>query len=212
MRKILIATIFTTLIGGAYANTTPDPQRAPLNPPRSMFTDPVTFEEPKIIAPYVSLRIGGSSLRIDDNNHFGGTYAAAVGARFIVAEDLAFRVEGEFTLHSFSSSIQPGGHERNPMTYMVNAYLDFLTDHRIKPYVGVGIGFTNHNRHIRAGGWQMLSAFESELAFGLYGGVGFNLTESGMLMGDIGVRYTYADMWGHSVSNMSYNAGIRFTF
>ena len=98
------------------------------------------------------------------------------------------------------------------MTFMANAYLDFLTDHKLKPYVGVGIGFTNHNDRIRGGGFQALTAFESELVWGLYGGVGFNLTRNGLLAGDIGLRYTYAHMWGYSVQNMTYNAGLRFTF
>jgi len=212
MKKLLLAIFVTSSVIHLPSSIRAAEHRAPINPPRSVFTDPVQFDEPRMVAPYVSVRVGGSSLRIDGESHFGGAYAAAVGARIIAAEDLAIRIEGEFAINSFSDPVQPGGGESTPMTFMANAYLDFMTDHIIQPYLGVGIGFTNHNNRLRGGGFQMLTAFESELVFGLYGGVGFRLTRDGALMGDVGVRYTHASMWGYSVQNMTYNAGLRFTF
>jgi len=213
MKKILVTLLFGFMtLGGARANDAATVSRPPLNPARSLFDNPIDTTEPKLVAPYVSLRIGGASLSIDGDNYFGGAYAGAVGARITAAEDMAVRIEGEFGLFSFSDSIMPGGNEKNPMTFMANVYLDLLTDHRIKPYVGGGVGFTNHNDRIRAGGWRVLSAFEAELVWGLYGGIGFNLTRDGMLTGDVGVRYTYTTMWGYSVSAMTYNVGARFTF
>ena len=208
MKKLLAIILFSVGIAAASADST---TRTPLGAARPMseFKMP---DEPKTIAPYISGRIGGASLSIDDNNYFGGTYAGAMGARFIVDEDMAVRIEGEFGILSFGDSIQPNGSAKNHMTFMANLYLDLMTDQIVKPYVGVGVGFTNYNDRVQAGGARVLSAFEAELIWGLYGGIGFNLTKSGALAGDVGVRYSYASIWGYSVASMTYNAGLRFTF
>ena len=198
MKKILTFALLGTLVGNAWAGE----------------------DTGKTIAPYISLRLGAVALSTDlngvnINNSAGGAIGGAIGAKFILGNEINVRAEGEFAYNSASFTDRWGDKiTQTPMTFMANAYLDFLTSYKLKPYVGFGLGMMNFNEKDSSDITSDVSL--SDFAYGIYGGAGFNFNESGSLMGDVGIRYTSASFKYNGsdvdVSAISYNFGVRYTF
>ena len=70
MKKLLITIFITSSLIHHPSSIRAAEHRPPLNPARSLFDDPIDTSEPRTIAPYVALRVGGASMRVDGDSHF----------------------------------------------------------------------------------------------------------------------------------------------
>ena len=196
MKKFLIVPMLGILAGAAYADEEVAEQNA--------------------VSPYAAFRVGVGGLGISDGGQDGRngglTLAGAVGARIKINNDLAFRVEGEAELGSFSNTQGLLEVEQNTVTFMANAYIDFMTSYRLKPYVGFGIGTTLIQEEMSVFGIRLYDESTSGFTYGLYGGVGFNLTDTGNVLGDVGVRYRRFSAWDANINIFTVNAGLRVVF
>ena len=172
--------------------------------------------EPKIIAPYLSLGVGAGALTAQgqDGSNGGVSLNGAFGARFILNDQVSARAEVELSVGAFTGDLAFGNTvHHTPVAFMTNYYLDLLTGFRLKPYVGFGVGFMSLNEEMKtASGWTVYSENDSGFAYGLYGGIGFNLTSSGNVMGDLGLRHVSAQLFGHTIQTTTFNLGARFVF
>ena len=179
--------------------------------------------EKRTLTPYVSFRFGGGIMSVGEERDIGGaSFGFAVGLERALTDNMAVRVEAESSFNRFE-----GVAERNirgtpemfevihvPRTYMANAYLDFLTDRRLRPYIGFGVGAMSQSEGIEAqsDGFLPFKVFDLGVAVGLYAGVGFNLTSSGNFIGDVGVRHVVSSFVGADVSMTNFNFGWRRVF
>ncbi|MDR0449135.1 MAG: outer membrane beta-barrel protein [Rickettsiales bacterium] len=187
------------------------------------------------ISPYVSGRIGLQILTADgaDQSATGSVKAGAIGARW-KGEELNLRGEFEFSNGTYvnygeDADIVNGsnvviGHVSFPEeykmnTYMLNAYADFFTNYKIKPYVGAGIGAASTDVKLwveeRIGSLDMVKIPVAEFSknsfiYGIYGGIGFDVITG--LAVDLGVRYNAFTIEKVDLSMVSVNAGARLTF
>lgn len=96
-------------------------------------------------------------------------------------------------------------------SYMANAYIDFMPDYIISPFISGGIGYTNLKLSTKTTGRQARSWDESNLTWSLGGGLSLRLNKCLNL--DMG--YRYLDMGEIEEANMNaheYYAGLRYTF
>jgi len=161
---------------------------------------------------YISFRAGGGEFYdpawgVSANG--GLALGAAFGRRFKLADELAVRTETEIGYGTFGRKIGSVELDQRTISFMGNIYFDFLTSYKVKPYVGFGAGMLN----LRDKWSDITIEFNStEFAYGLYGGIGFNLTASGSVMGDVGIRHINSTSYGASISMTTVNAGARFMF
>ena len=186
-------------------------------------------ERGRVIAPYISGRIGVGSLNVEGGDSVLGfeNYGVAVGARWQGAY-LALRGEGEFGISNFSDTYSTGGFptsieselEQNFQTYMANFYVDFFTNYRIKPYLGAGIGMIRVDETRSLSTHNLVTGVTTPgatydfsgngMVYGLYGGFGFNITRG--LSADVGARYQTATIEGTGLDIITLNTGLRYTF
>jgi len=201
MNKVLTIALFGAVAGNAWAGT-----------------------ETGSISPYVATRAGLGLLSSSGVDTLTGpSLGAAAGAKFALENNMAVRVEGEFGYNSFSEkdSIDMYGttvsidSTYSPMTFMANAYFDFMTDYKLKPYVGAGAGIANFDIKVKTSVMGMsgtASGSQSGFTYGLYGGVGFNIVEDGSVAGDVGVRYVSMSIESETFNVLSFNAGVKYMF
>ena len=181
------------------------------------------------ISPYIGGRVGFQTLTQDgsDTANTGLSYAGAIGARW-KGEIMNLRGEIEYSLASFSNEDEsyPGPSTTlktefkfNPTTYMANFYADFLTNYKIRPYLGAGLGMVDWDwslktdLHYNSGVVVPISDYnysKNGFIYGLYGGIGFNMVAG--LDGDIGMRYTATTIENVGFWLLSLNFGLRYTF
>ena len=245
MKKILFLTLFLT--NAAIA--------VPVHSWNDSTPNAPTPEEKSLIDPYVSLRAGFSQMSLTAQGirgqSNGASAAVALGFRFKLMDDIDIRAEGEFTYGFYSNRdrtvencfvpVSPGAgagdlvpcdvqHDltETQRAFMANIYIDFLTNSKIRPYVGFGLGSMDINAEMTVsglgdymifppGGGGQITGFDIQLrtnfTYGLYAGIGFNLTDSGSVIGDLGIRYLATSINNNaSLSTTSYNLGIRIPF
>lgn len=109
-----------------------------------------------------------------------------------------------------------GGGEVNSLAYMVNGYYDFRPNARVQPYVGAGVGIAEVEAENIAFGGARLDDDDSVFAYQFIGGVGYQLTDTVDLFGEL--RYLATDdpefNGGQELDHESANAlaGLRYRF
>jgi len=173
---------------------------------------------------YAAFRVGGGSLSFDVPNTDDMTGMAFGGALgFIIRGDHNdFRIEAEVSRNSFTAEhripgLVPGSSiiaetEAVATTFMVNAYIDLMASTAFRPYVGFGIGVVQAQESATAFGITISGEVQTETVYGLYAGVGFDLSKSGRMVGDVGVRYLIATVESVDISALTFNAGLRIMF
>ncbi len=159
----------------------------------------------------------------DEAVFFGGGVGYAVNrwVRFDVTGE--YRGKSKFTgLDSYPGGFGFGGGTNDYTTnkrewlFLANAYVDVGNWHGFKPYVGAGLGFAqiklghllDVNVPQNGGGWAEKHS-EWNLAWALYAGIGYQLTENWTL--DLGYRYLHlgdtrtGDIIAFDGTNNSYN-------
>jgi len=152
-------------------------------------------------------------------SHWGNAIAGAVGARLKVSNNLVLRAEGEYSVFWFENlgvavcnssgtfcHSQSG--DQGVETIMGNLYLDLLTSYKLKPYIGAGCGYMDS----KITSFWVDDRRDYGNIYGLYTGVGFNLSKRGGATVDLGMRYLSMRIQEAHAEFISFNAGVRFTF
>lgn len=127
------------------------------------------------------------------------------------------RTELEYTYrddYEDSVTVRPGFTSDSALeasSYMANAYIDFMPNYIISPYISGGIGYTKLKLSTRSTGGRPRSWDETNFTWSLGGGISLRLNKCLNL--DAG--YRYLDMG--SIENANVNAheyymGLRYTF
>lgn len=109
-----------------------------------------------------------------------------------------------------------GRGEVNSLAYMVNGYFDFRPGERVQPYVGAGVGIAQIDAENISIGGARLDDDDSVFAYQFMGGVGYQLTNTVDLFGEL--RYMGSDdpefAGGRELEYESTNvlAGLRYRF
>lgn len=109
-----------------------------------------------------------------------------------------------------------GRGEVNSLAYMVNGYYDFRPGEQVQPYVGAGVGIADIDAENIGVGGSRLDDNDSVFAYQFIGGVGYQLTNTVDLFGEL--RYLASDDpefdGGRELEYESANvlAGLRYRF
>jgi len=165
------------------------------------------------ITPYASVRIGLGAVSADAIGYnLGGTsLGLAFGGKITLTDTINARGEFEIGMGSFAHEKRyywngrledKFNDELSMTTFMLNAYVDFLTDSRIRPFVGVGLGMSRNSIEFRDRAfstvtgallWDVKDEFsDTSFIWALHGGVGFNITERWNM--DVGIRYSSTEI------------------
>ena len=190
------------------------------------------------VSPYISASAGWGGThhasstwdhRLADS-HSGMVFSGAVGLEFDIDRSFNLRTEFEF-IHDTSSAGAffnsfVGNIESQKLTtqlYMVNMFIDFASNWRISPYLGIGAGSANMVFEQTWPGWDFVARHRASMAiaWGLYAGLGIDITRH--LTADIGGRIvgfstdiSDANFFGQLPAINFYlisgRAGLRYTF
>lgn len=177
---------------------------------------------------YIALRGGYAASSWDDAgvDPSGIAVAVAAGIEYkMTSVNLRAEVEGGLSFLGDDRDIDlfpmSFGYVENSQTFtsvLANGYVDFLADYKIKPFVGFGLGMMRLDEDVDAfmtsyaGGHTSdvsLSAAETAFAYGLHGGIGFNISQH--MSADVGMRY-FMTTSENSVDLFGVNVGLRYTF
>ena len=192
------------------------------------------------ISPYVAVRGGMSNISFGSSDEKvdvdGYGYNLAVGARY-GADGFAMRGELEYSAGIFKEDktesladpddsstahdVAKLNRDMSAGNILVNFYADFLTDYRLKPYVGFGLGRVSvkNDAHLwvsyyiggdYANEYEDFSERASGMTYGLHVGGGFNFTDS--LGGELGGRYFKVKLEDTDVSLWSAGFGLNYRF
>ena len=165
-------------------------------------------------------------------------FSGAVGLEFDIDRSFNLRTEFEFIQSDINRenarfwhgvSYQEWDVRFRTQAYMVNVFIDLFSNWRISPYLGAGFGIANVQNTLimspnLAWSQDLSSSTDMNVAFGLYAGVGIDITRR--LTADIGARMIgfrsrIADtslswMWPTETnaenSLIHGRAGLRYTF
>lgn len=179
--------------------------------------------------PYMSVKLGYGTSSWEDStvDPAGISAMVAIGAGYEL-RPVVLRGEFEFSFSALSADIDEddfpfynitGTNDQTIMTAMANLYVDFLQDYKLKPYVGLGLGFTRVSEDISATITQYSNGYSETFtadgastgfAYGLHAGLGFNITAR--LAGDFGVRYIWNALDEYTIDLFGVNVGLRYSF
>ena len=143
-----------------------------------------------------------------------GVYSGAVGYKYKY-----FRGEFECVWRADAEeSISTAGNPSAEMTvssksYMFNAYLDFMPNYWISPYIGGGIGMSKLELERDEGGVDGAKGHWNKNTFTWQIGTGLTIRLNRCLNIDAGYRYyTLGKIEESEVNTHEWYAGLRFTF
>ena len=143
-----------------------------------------------------------------------GVYSGAVGYKYKY-----FRGEFEYVWRADAEeSISTAGNPSAEMTvssksYMFNAYLDFMPNYWISPYIGGGIGMSKLELEHDEGGVDGAKGHWNKNTFTWQIGTGLTIRLNRCLNIDAGYRYyTLGKIEESEVNTHEWYAGLRFTF
>jgi len=191
MKKVLVTVLFAILACGAWADD----------------------EKPEIQT-YISGRIGFGGMSNEGDGLSGTTTAIALGSKGAITNTVDFRLEGEFSFNRFDEVDSHGYLVLDQMvtTAMLNAYVDFMTNYRVRPYLGLGAGRITIREMGEASPGLWSRVYDEAYGFGLYAGVGFYLTTNRKFAGDVGIRYIFVSLLGQDRYMANINFGTRYVF
>lgn len=179
------------------------------------------------MTPYVSAGVGTSSINTDGTD-WGSAVSIAGGLAFS-AFHINMRGELEFSYltvngNSFymsnTGTTSDSQHDVQTEKYLANFYIDMLQSYKLKPYVGIGVGYIHLTENKKYKQVDMIDGtiitniqtdiLDDAIVYGLHAGAAFELTYN--LLGDIGAKFFEARL-DHSDKHMfAFNFGLRYLF
>lgn len=186
-----------------YADATPQPAPIPMYKP----------SKPEVVKKYYGvLRLGYGSTH-GWSSPFGTPRSVMINGAVGMYLPKQFRADIDLTYHTKDTLYKPQmGRSLDYSQYdlSVNGYYDFNMSQNFKPFVGLGLGFTNSKVSGRMhNGVLKVSDDETNLAFSASGGVNYYLTTNIALEALLRARYIFCD---DDLYNIEGLLGVRYDF